>query len=168
MSQTIVPDMVEKSLDVVFEEIERSGDSPTTGEMRELLSGCQMAGNSLDELWRLVGSTLDHGMERKSLTAFVARCLYVFEQGIKALHMVSERAARTNLSPEDKRSIAAFPEIVNRWTKSRNDLKNLLHWLEVPRPITIPASLHNRKHDPDFEGYIDLQDLERKMLAKET
>src|SRR5438876_8036497 len=161
MSQTIVPDMVEKSLDVVFREIERSGDSPTTGEMRELLSGCQMAKNSLDGLWRLVGDTLDQGMERKRLTAFVARSLSVFDQGMKALRMVSERAARTNLSPEDKRSISTFHETLNRWTKSRNDLSSLLHWLEVPRPITVPASLPNRKDDPDLEGYIDLEDFER-------
>src|SRR5467141_2420471 len=132
MSQTIVPDMVEKSLDVVFEKIERSGESPSTGEMRELLSGCQMAGNSLNELWRLVGSTLDHGMERKSVIDVNSRYLGVFDQGIKEMQMVSERAASTNLSPEDKRSIAAFPDTVSRWTKSRNDLQNLLHWLEAP------------------------------------
>jgi len=158
--------MVRKSLDVFLASVEQPHDFPVQ-EARELLANSAIPVLELEGLWQLTQRFLDRGMERKHLTGILRAARDVFELGIKGLDAARARVNHADLPPKEKEEgLLTFEQAGRRAAERHAELSGLLHRLETSPRQVAPSSLPENRSNREANGYVKLDDLTARLLAK--
>jgi hypothetical protein len=165
MAQTLASDMVQKSLAVFSDRVQRQ-QLFSAAEARELLAGCPILFLSLEKLWELAQGFLDRGMESKRMIFLLKECADLLDWGIQALSKATERVEASELSADEKTEGEALLERARlQALEWRNELSKLVHRLETPpRPVD-PAMLPGGRGDREAKGYVGLDEMTAHLIS---
>src|SRR5208282_3153425 len=159
MSQTLASDIARNSFDTLRQTVERQCEF-SRDEVRELLTGCEMASLGLEKLWEFAQGFIDRGTEARKLTFLLKQLADVIQLGIKTFDAAGERVKAADVRPQERtESLAALQALVERAARMRDELSPLLRRLEAPPRDIDPSLLPERTGEREAKGYIDHDEL---------
>jgi hypothetical protein len=165
MPHTLACDLAQRSLDVLLEHAGQSRNG-SVDETKELLDNCEYPFPLIEQLRRSVQESLDHGVERRKFMAQLKDCLDVIERTIQTMHAIRERVKSTALPSQDKAAGLLLLDRLDRdTTEKRDQLTELLRWLEKPRPEIDLSLIAADGGQRDAKGFVDLDQLKADWFS---
>ena len=167
MSSTLAPAMARTGLDALLARLETQ-TTFTSEQARELLAACEMGDLFVKKLWQLIQGSLDRGTEGGRFRALLKETADVIDVAVKVFGFASERLKTAAVTPTERAEGMATLEQATRQAEAmRQEVSHLLRWLERPPKPIDPSILRADRGDPAAKGYIDLDELTKRLLSGE-